>query len=172
MAFSRRALLGFPHGGDQRAPVRLPWSIAEAAFTDGCSRCRDCLPVCPTGIIQRGDGGFPVLDFQRGDCTFCGACVDACHEPLFQPRSEKPFAHVMQIGGNCLPKQGVECRSCGESCEVQAIRFQFNARRLAEPQLDAGLCTGCGACVAVCPADAITLRDLIPIDCSTSEALT
>ena len=152
-SLSRRSLFG----GD-RAPVRLPWAKAESLFTDACTRCGDCLPVCPTGIVVKGSGGFPLLDFSRGECTFCAACVDVCKVPLFHPRTEKPFAHVMEIGATCLPKHGIECRSCGDSCEPVAIRFQFNARRLAEPQLDHDRCTGCGACIAACPANAISLK--------------
>jgi ferredoxin-type protein NapF len=151
-ALSRRALFGA-----NRSPVRLPWAIAEDAFTDGCSRCGDCLPVCPTGIIGKGSGGFPALNFHQNECTFCGKCVEVCREPLFRPREQRPFDHVMAIGGACLPKHGVECRSCGDACEPIAIRFHFNSRRMAEPMLDAERCTGCGACIAACPADAINL---------------
>ena len=151
-ASSRRAVFGA-----DRNPVRLPWALSETAFTDGCSRCGDCLPVCPTGIIGKGRGGFPLLDFSHGECTFCGACVEACPEPLFRSRSEAPFPHVMAIGASCLPKHGIECRSCGDACEPVAITFQFNARRLAEPVLDSARCTGCGAGMAACPANAISL---------------
>lgn len=151
-ALSRRELFG-----SRQSPVRLPWSLPEPAFTDACTRCGDCLPACPTGIVTRGAGGYPVLDFQRGACTFCHACVDVCPEPVFQPSSEKPFRHVMQIGAACLPQHGIECRSCGDACQPAAIRFQFNAHPLAEPVLDTARCTGSGACLAVCPVEAVSL---------------
>lgn len=152
---SRRALLTGNRTAVAPPPIRLPWALTENDFTALCNRCGDCIPACSNGIIVRGAGGFPRLDFQRGECTFCAACLDACRLPLFQPRTEKPFRHVMQLGATCLPRHGIDCRSCAECCEPQALRFAFNVHRLAEPQLDPERCTGCGACVAICPVDAV-----------------
>jgi ferredoxin-type protein NapF len=72
---SRRAFLRGRGERALRAP-RMPWTVAD--FVAVCERCDDCIPVCETGVLTRGDGGFPTVDFTRGGCTFCGACVGVC----------------------------------------------------------------------------------------------
>lgn len=155
MSLSQRLLRR--RAADANAVVRLPWTRGEEHFTDHCTRCDDCIAACPEQIITRGDGGFPHIDFRNGGCTLCAACVDACKEALFLPDREpqRAFAFRVAVNEQCFPKQGIECRSCGEACDQQAIRFRFNDRRLAEPHIDTDACTGCGFCIAVCPVDAL-----------------
>lgn len=61
------------------------------------------------------------------------------------------------FGEFCLPRQGVVCRSCGESCAAGAIAFTPVAGRVAQPELILDRCTACGDCEKVCPVDALTL---------------
>ncbi|HMR33057.1 MAG TPA: 4Fe-4S dicluster domain-containing protein [Geminicoccaceae bacterium] len=68
-----------------------------------------------------------------------------------------PPAPAATIGDACLAFRGVVCRSCGDVCPERAIRFPPQLRRAATPVLDAAVCTGCGDCLPVCPAAAITL---------------
>lgn len=157
MLLSRRAFLRAGSGDDTPA-VRPPWALGEPEFVARCTRCGDCLRVCGTGVIVAGHGGFPRLDFTRGECTFCGDCVTACAPAALQRRGdERPWQHVAAIGDACLAPRGVECRVCGESCDARAIRFRPRLGGVALPELDAAACTGCGACVAPCPTQAITL---------------
>lgn len=142
----------------RQQPIRLPWALDEQAFTDGCTRCDACIEACPELLIFKGRGGFPALDFQQNECTFCGLCVDACQQPIFRRRSEPAFLHHAEIDARCFPLHGIACRSCGEVCEVEAIHFQFGANRMALPQIDTDICNGCGACLSVCPAEAIQLN--------------
>jgi ferredoxin-type protein NapF len=76
MDVSRRRFLGGRTPGP--APFRPPWSVSEALFLDRCTRCDDCLKVCPTGLLQRGPAGFPLADFSEAACTLCGDCARAC----------------------------------------------------------------------------------------------
>ncbi|WP_284155361.1 4Fe-4S dicluster domain-containing protein [Sulfuricystis multivorans] len=62
------------------------------------------------------------------------------------------------IGPTCIAYlQNVVCRSCGDACDAQAIRFSPRLGGAALPLVIAERCTGCGDCLPVCPAGAITL---------------
>lgn len=139
-------------------PRRPPWALTEEAFLAACSRCGACLPVCPTEIIVVAHG-YPEVDFQRGECTFCGACAAVCPDGALSRIDSHtvPWTIKAQIADTCLARHGTECRTCGDHCAAAAIRF---SPRLGGPPVavvDAGSCTGCGACVAPCPATAISV---------------
>ncbi len=85
-----------------RPEVQLPWSVSWADFVADCTRCGDCLTACPEQILIKGDGGFPTVDFQRGECTFCGECVSACQVPVFRPTTQTPWTDVAHIEAGCL----------------------------------------------------------------------
>ena len=55
-------------------PQRPPWALNEFLFVDQCTRCNECITACEEEIIIRADGGFPEIDFNRGECTFCELC--------------------------------------------------------------------------------------------------
>lgn len=137
---------------------RPPWALPEATFVDACTRCGECVKGCPTGILVTGDGGYPTVNFLGGECTFCGDCLTAC-QPAALLRAEEaaPWRIIATISANCLAEQRVECRVCGDFCEARAIRFTPRLGACSLPEIDAGRCTGCGACVAPCPAKAIEI---------------
>lgn len=155
-SLNRRQLLrADPHG--LRQPVRPPW--ATARFHDDCSRCGDCLPACPERILVVGDGGFPAVDFRRGECTFCAACVAACAPAaLRRPGPDTPpWSCIARIADDCLEAAGVHCHACVDPCPHQALTFPPGAPRGSLPRVDAGTCSGCGACVAPCPVGAVRI---------------
>lgn len=110
-------------------------------------------------MLTKGQGGFPSVDFARGECTFCGACAAACPTgAIAHPSSRTPWPLVARIGEACLTRQGVICRTCAEQCETGAIRFRLAVGGVALPEFNPSACTGCGACYAPCPVSAITLQ--------------
>ncbi|MBI5790362.1 MAG: ferredoxin-type protein NapF [Rhodocyclales bacterium] len=137
---------------------RPPWALAEELFLKACTRCGDCVPVCPTHVIVIVRG-YPEVDFKRGECTFCGACATACKPGALQNSECQiwPWAIKAQVANTCLPMRGVECRICGDRCEANAIRFSPRLNGPPVAEIDAGACTGCGACVAPCPVSAISV---------------
>jgi ferredoxin-type protein NapF len=135
--------------------LRPPWVKADIDFTDLCSRCDACIKVCETQIISRGDGGFPEVNFNQDECTFCEKCVSACPEPIFDLNQAAPWAIKAEISSACLTHNGIWCQSCKDACEPRAISFVMAVGQVPKPQINIQACTGCGACVSPCPADAI-----------------
>ncbi|SDU28354.1 ferredoxin-type protein NapF [Halopseudomonas salegens] len=153
VSLSRRRLLRGQL--DSRPHLDPPWSGSD--FNDCCSRCDACIKACPEQVLRRGDGGFPQMDFSQNGCSLCQACVQACPEPVFD-LSRQAFDWRAQINTACLVNQGIHCQSCDDACEPRAIRFRPRLGQPPSPELDTTACTGCGACLASCPADAISLE--------------
>jgi len=160
-AISRAQFLRGDFSG-RASPIRPPWGLPEAEFVDRCTRCADCISACPQHILQKGRGGFPQVDFSRGECLFCGDCTRVCTPGALamgrpQDTVSEPWPIKASIGKRCLTTRGVECRSCGDHCEADAIRFQLVVGGAAAPLLDQTACNGCGACYGACPVQAIEL---------------
>jgi ferredoxin-type protein NapF len=158
-AVSRRGLLtgrAFSPAADYA--MRPPWARPEPSFIALCTRCDACIRQCETGIILKGSGGYPEIDFNRGECTFCERCVTACDAGALSNEGDAaPWSQVAQINEMCLAMRGVECHSCDENCPNDAIRFRPQLGRVSQPEINTEYCTACGACVKGCPAKAIIL---------------
>lgn len=153
-----------------------PWSVSQASFLELCTRCGDCVSGCPENILIPGSGGFPTTNFKHNECTFCGDCVSACpsgaltratgtHQLTDHERIDIPWHQAPDISDKCLAQQGVVCRSCGDACEPEAIVFNWGdlengTRGVATPSVNNDLCNGCGACISICPSDALTMQPL------------
>jgi len=70
---SRAQFLRGDVGGKHR-PFRPPWALDEYDFTETCTRCGECIKQCEEQILVEARGKFPVVDFRRGECTFCEVC--------------------------------------------------------------------------------------------------
>lgn len=147
-----------------RAPAKTdvavppPWTDA-AALAWSCTRCGACAPACPERIIVFGATGLPEIDFHRGACTFCGACADACPAPVFDRSQPAPWHVIAHIHTACLAVRGIVCQSCRDACPASAIQFLARPGGVAIPGVQSQRCTGCGACVGVCPSDAISIAE-------------
>lgn len=135
---------------------RPPWS-SEEAVRSACTGCGRCVEVCPQRIVRLDRRNQAFLDFMQAECTFCGLCRDACEEEVFDRAAQIPFPNMAKIGEECLAARGIVCRSCGDACPEEAIRFAMRRGGPSLPSLDAERCTGCGACLGTCPADAIAM---------------
>ncbi|MXU66660.1 ferredoxin-type protein NapF [Rhodobacteraceae bacterium KN286] len=153
----RRAFLRWGRPVPVPPAIRPPWT--DAATMAACTACGDCLSACPEAILVADADGKPRVDVADGECTFCGDCAEACGEPVFEPERTPPWPVVASLSADCLLASGIECRICTDMCDPRALRFDLSVRPMGAIRLDTDACTGCGACVAPCPADAIALAD-------------
>ena len=166
---------------------RPPWALPENYFIDYCTRCDKCIDACFDELIIKGRGGFPQMDFTRGGCDFCGDCLDVCeadalHKIAVNKTADSAQTHLKSSANEedsdaevflppwhikasidltkCLSMNAVICRSCGESCDDEAIKFDLKLGGIAEPVLNKDNCSGCGACFSVCPVQVISLTSI------------
>jgi len=160
--FNKRALLTGAGTGDQRLPIRPPWSVPDPLFTDKCSRCHLCVDACETQVLIVGRGGFPEIQFNQNECTFCGQCAQVCETHVINPELiPEVWSVKATLSDGCMAERGVSCQLCRDSCEVEAISFNWHeapVRGVPVPRIDAALCTGCGACARPCPSQAIEVQ--------------
>ena len=136
-------------------PIRPPGAGAEPEFIQRCTGCGDCVAACPEHIIIAGSGNYPEVDFRRGECTFCLQCIASCREQALLQPFESRWRIRLVVSDACLAKRQIVCQSCGDACAADAVRFQPRLGSVATPDISEDLCTGCGACVAACPEQAI-----------------
>ena len=158
-AVSRRQFLRGNLTGRHTA-IRPPWAVAEDEFLARCDQCSECVTACPSNLIEAANDGLPFINFSKGECDFCHACARACATGalVYRAEPEQPiWSLAATIEPTCIAFNGVVCRTCGEFCETAAIRFVHVVGRGAMPQVDLERCTGCGACVSVCPVKAVRM---------------
>jgi len=153
----RRQLLSGDVAG-RALPFRPPWAVPEDIFDDTCTNCGKCIDICPTNILSFGRGKLPVVDLSQNECTFCGKCESVC-EPnaLINNANDKAWNIIVNFADSCLSVRRVMCRTCSDNCDESAIHFRLEVGGKSTPELLLDKCTGCGACIAPCPADAIQM---------------
>jgi ferredoxin-type protein NapF len=152
---SRRAFLRMRPRAPQPGRIRPPWSL-ETSLSDHCTACGDCVTACPERILRFDNAGLPAVDFNAGACTFCGDCARICAAPVFDMARTPAWQVKISVSDQCLPKRGILCESCRDICIDEAISFERAPGLAPVPRISDGACTGCGACVSVCPAGAIS----------------
>jgi ferredoxin-type protein NapF len=145
----------FTGGASPACGGPYPPGVTESSLRN-CTGCGACAEVCPTQIISLR-AGRPYVDFSEGECTFCGRCAEQCPERVFPPEPATEFQHHAAIGDNCLAINFVDCQACRDVCSQMAIRFKPRVGGPFVPTLDHAACTGCGACLAVCPVSAVSM---------------
>jgi len=138
--------------------LRPPYYNSEDDFKN-CIECetKDCKIACDedVAIIQIQEDGTPTLNFAFNGCTFCDDCASACKDDVLQIDNKKNINAIFSIDIiKCMSWHNTMCFSCKDPCLDNAIEFLGMFR----PEIKTDICTGCGFCLKVCPADAIELK--------------
>ncbi|MDT1064670.1 ferredoxin-type protein NapF [Paracoccus sp. CPCC 101403] len=153
-SISRRQLLKGRTATPPFAP--RPPGVTEVSVGH-CTGCAACVEACPQDILSLSAGRVRLLP-ELGECLFCGACAEACPEPVFD--ATRVMAHRVIIDDNCLARADITCMACRDACPESAIIMRPRIGGPFLPKLDDALCIGCGACIALCPGQAITYSPL------------
>ena len=148
--------------------MRPPGAIEEIGFLAACTRCGDCIDVCPARAIiaaPTGAGlavGTPMIDPSVQPCTVCDEmlCAKSCPTDALNvpPDLWKGYqlARLELVPERCVVFQGVTCGTCARICPVGEGALSLDTA--GRPVIHAEGCVGCGVCVRACPTTPSSLR--------------
>jgi ferredoxin-type protein NapG len=137
--------------------LRPPGALPEPQFRETCSRCQECVRVCPVQCIKidpnsAKGGGVPYIDLDAAACVMCDGlyCMHNCPSGALLPIpiSEIDMGTAVWHESTCVRTQGQECTICVDQCPIGEVAIQLNNGKINV--LEQG-CTGCGVCQNRCP---------------------
>jgi polyferredoxin len=126
----------YPHNDKAMRP---PGALPEKEFLSACTRCAECMKVCPTNALQpafleTGLQGIwtPILTPSIGPCAEkCTACGDICPTHAIRPFSWQDKRYKIKMGlanvnqSTCIAwNGGRDCVVCAEVCPYSAVVFR------------------------------------------------
>jgi len=138
----------------------IPPGLAQSVSAENCQNCEgNCAKVCPREVISFHPDNHelkkqPFLNFQHNGCTFCYDCNRACPSYVKDKEHSKGNLGKARLEEmQCYAWLNIICMSCMNICPDKLIKF--NKER--KPSIKLKNCTGCGLCIRICPASAITI---------------
>ena len=119
--------------------IRPPGALPENQFLSACTRCAECMKVCPTNglqpaLLETGPEGFwtPLLVPAIGPCAEkCTACGDVCPTHAIRSFSWQDKRYKLKLGlanvnqSTCIAwNGGRDCVVCAEVCPYSAVVFR------------------------------------------------
>ena len=152
------------------------WSALapDEDFLEACTRCGDCIPVCPVDAIitiEEDDGRkLPAISPSAKPCRLCDdlPCIAACPDGALVAPEEGPAKVRIGIAKvdprHCITFKGELCTRCYNACPYPDKALMMIGSR---PLVGSGACTGCGLCEFACPThpksiEIVPERDLVP----------
>lgn len=137
--------------------VRPPYHNKEKPFETNCINCEgQCAKACEENIIVIQDDKTPKIVFGNSGCTYCDECALACPEGVLKVENMTNILATIFIDTSlCLAWNNTMCFSCKDPCLDDAIIFQG----IYKPSINED-CTSCGFCIAKCPTNAISIKEI------------
>ncbi len=139
---------------------RPPGALREEEFLSRCQRCMRCVDACQPAALRIGhlmDGianiGTPVLDIDK--CIQCMDCMRACPSGALAKVSKNELRMGVAVINEkaCLTfRKKQRCKKCYDACNKAGFKaVAIEKKGYPFPSVNAEKCTGCGACVRLCP---------------------
>jgi len=161
--------------------IRPPGAGSEQEFLETCLKCGKCIKACPYFALKpvlmanEFDRGTPALRVGEAYCRFCPQlpCVSACPSGALSIKRQNRLRKIgiaEIVAKNCTRNHENDCHACLDKCNeagYNAIKVTPQANEAQNhwlPEVIADKCSGCGACLTVCPAypdQAISLKPLL-----------
>jgi MauM/NapG family ferredoxin protein len=137
--------------------LRPPGALPEKQFFETCSRCAECVRVCPAQCIkldptgERG-GGLPYIEIDAMPCVVCDGlkCMHACPTGALAPvpLGDIDMGTAVWNEQVCVRKRGEDCTICIDQCPVGSVAIELVGN---DVQVHPQGCIGCGVCQFYCP---------------------
>lgn len=150
-----------PHAQSKIPPgvwLRPPGALApDARFTDACSRCGECVKVCPAQCIRideskKKGNGAPYIDVDTMPCVVCDGllCMSVC------PTGALAVTALVDIDMGtavwdeqiCVRSKGEPCTICIDRCPLGSSAIELSGNAIV---VHPHGCIGCGICEYYCP---------------------
>ena len=136
--------------------LRPPGALAEPEFLNKCSRCGNCVRVCPAEaikIVPDVAGGAPFIDANLAPCVVCTTleCMTVCPTGALFPTPMKfiDMGTAKWDPNTCLRPRGEDCRICVDECPIGEVAISLDSTGAVRVYDDG--CVGCGVCQHRCP---------------------
>lgn len=106
-----------------------PRPIIQIAFIDEhCTRCADCLKVCPEKQVIRFKELAQTGRIPSGDCLNCGRCIEICSENALHFRLGSQKQNLPEIHYDPLSSYFRLC-FCRRCCRINGVSYARLCRR-------------------------------------------
>ena len=138
-------------------PIRPPGALPEQSFRETCTRCGECVRVCPVQCIKIDPAGVkgagvPYIDIDSAACVLCDGllCMNKCPSGALVPTpiGDIDMGTAVWHEQTCLRTQADPCTICVDECPIGEMAIVLDAGKVKV--IEAG-CTGCGVCQNRCP---------------------
>jgi ferredoxin-type protein NapG len=150
--------------------LRPPGALEGDHFTDVCSRCGECVKVCPAQCIKIDSagiiaGGAPYIEPDVMPCVMCNGllCMHGCPTGALRPIpiQDIDMGTARWREESCVRSIGENCTICIDQCPMGSAALELNGNRVVVTEEG---CTGCGVCQHYCPTSpksiVVTPRDV------------